>query len=379
MFLHLVKYQLKTFLKLSDEIFWCILFPYLLATLFSIAFGNIMDSMDSFEPLPAAIVKEASADKYSTQFLDELSKSGDHQMIIPTYCSKEEAASLLEQEKVLGILTVTDHISLTIKENDYKQSILKSLLDQYGSISESIHEIIDEKPEALQDCIASLSSEICANKEITLSKHNNLDMMTSYFYALLAMTCLFNSFLGYKVTISNQANISSLGARPTMAPVSRFTQVISDFTACLIVSVTNMCVFICYLLFCLKVDLSDRLPFVFLTVFVGCVLGISFGIFVTSIGKGGKDLKISLLISIQMIFCFLGGLMFSNMKDIVEQHCPILNRINPAALIADAIYSLSIYDSYDRFFMNLSILSGMAIVFVLLSIFMTRRERYAAL
>lgn len=348
MFLHLVKYQLKTFLKLSDEIFWCILFPYLLATLFSIAFGNIMDSMESFEPLPAAIVKEASADKYSTQFLDELSKSGDHQMIIPTYCSKEEAASLLEQEKVLGILTVTDHISLTIKENDYKQSILKSLLDQYGSISESIHEIIDKKPEALQDCIASLSSEICANKEITLSKHNNLDMMTSYFYALLAMTCLFNSFLGYKVTISNQANISSLGARRTMAPVSRFTQVISDFTACL-------------------------------TVFVGCVLGISFGIFVTSIGKGGKDLKISLLISIQMIFCFLGGLMFSNMKDIVEQHCPILNRINPAALIADAIYSLSIYDSYDRFFMNLSILSGMAIVFVLLSIFMTRRERYAAL
>ena len=36
--------------------------------------------------------------------------------------------------------------------------------------------------------------------------------------------------------------------------------------------------------------------------------------------------------------------MIAQIKGAIEKYCPIVNRINPAALISDAIYSMDIYD-----------------------------------
>ena len=77
-----------------------------------------------------------------------------------------------------------------------------------------------------------------------------------------------------------------------------------------------------------------------------------------------------------MTFCFLGGLMVGNMKDIIERTIPFINRINPAALIADSFYSLSIYDNLNRYMLNTGILVIMTVVLALLSFCLVRRERY---
>jgi ABC-2 type transport system permease protein len=53
--------------------------------------------------------------------------------------------------------------------------------------------------------------------------------------------------------------------------------------------------------------------------------------------------------------------------------------INPAALITDAFYSLYIYESLSRFFLNIGILSGFSVVLAAASYLFVRRERYASL
>ena len=60
------------------------------------------------------------------------------------------------------------------------------------------------------------------------------------------------------------------------------------------------------------------------------------GCFVGSLGKLSEGIKVAVILAISMVCSFLAGLMNSNMKDLVEKHVPIINRINPAALISDA-------------------------------------------
>ena len=70
-----------------------------------------------------------------------------------------------------------------------------------------------------------------------------------------------------------------------------------------------------------------------------------------------------------MVCSFLAGLMNSNMKDLVEKHVPIINRINLAALISDAFYCINVYNDTARYYRNLVTLAVMSAAFVMASFF----------
>ena len=68
--------------------------------------------------------------------------------------------------------------------------------------------------------------------------------------------------------------------------------------------------------------------------------------------------------------------MNSNRKDLVEKHAPIINRINPAALISDAFYCINVYNDTARYYRNLVTLAVMSAAFVMASFLLIRRNRY---
>ena len=68
--------------------------------------------------------------------------------------------------------------------------------------------------------------------------------------------------------------------------------------------------------------------------------------------------------------------MFGVMKNVIEQHCPVINRINPASVLSDAFYCLSVYDDTVRYHRCILILGIMCLLCIILSFFLIRRERY---
>ena len=66
-------------------------------------------------------------------------------------------------------------------------------------------------------------------------------------------------------------------------------------------------------------------------------------------------------------------------KDMVEHKFPIANRINPACLISDCFYSLNVYENYDRFFRNISIMGLESVILLTAAFILLRREKYASL
>lgn len=382
MFLHSFKYSIKTLCRSRMYLFWCGLFPILLATLFKIAFGNLSESED-FDPIKTAVVVEEGAEGEAfVKVIEEFGKPGKDQFLDITYATKEEALKLLEEKKISGILYGGEEISLTVSaEMDYdklNQSILQAFVERFRGNYNAIIEVAKTHPRDLAAAAETLSEEAEYNKRIFYPE-GNMDESLCYFFNLIAMACLFGCTAGAEVAIGNQANLSALAMRKGIAPVRKPVSLSAEIMAAFIVQFAISFISILYIWLVLKVDMGSNFGYVMLSVFAGCLEGVSFGFLIGCIGKISKDTKTGILMGVTMCLCFLSGLMVQGMRILVERVVPFANRINPAALISDSLYSLVIYESHTRYAQNIVTLLLLSLIFCVTGMLVVRRERYASL
>ena len=77
-----------------------------------------------------------------------------------------------------------------------------------------------------------------------------------------------------------------------------------------------------------------------------------------------------------MAGCFLSGMMGISMKYVIDKNVPIINMLNPAALITDGFYSLYRYDTLNRYWINIISLLIITSILILISIKALRRNKY---
>lgn len=80
-----------------------------------------------------------------------------------------------------------------------------------------------------------------------------------------------------------------------------------------------------------------------------------------------------------MLWSFLAGMMQSDIKILIERNAPIINKLNPVALITDAMYSLYYYNTLDRFYENIIYLLGITVFFIIGMFFFMRGKKYESL
>jgi ABC-2 type transport system permease protein len=377
-----IKYPLLRLVRNKSNIFWILLFPIILGCLFKIAFSN-MGNAESFQPIPVAIVSDGSeAAQNFCLVADELGKEGTDQMLLVTYCTKEEALALLEEKEVDGILFAADPLSLTISGEmssaQMNQSILKTLVEEYNLNAAIAADTAAVHPEFLPQLITAMSEEQSYHEEISLSRSEG-DTYTQYFYNLIAMACLYTALGGIIVSMENQANMTNLAARKSISPAGKSGLISGELAANMLFNfVLNLIAFL-FMIYVLGIDMTTRFPWAVLAIFVSTITGVSFGFFLGALGPKTEGGKIGMMFAIVMPCCFLSGLMIGNMRILVEQYAPWINRINPAALISDCFYSLNVYESMDRYTGNILTLLLMSVIFCLAGVVATRRKKYASL
>lgn len=380
MFWHIYKYHLKASIRNKSEIFWCFAFPLILATLFYFGFGNLLNDSEKLNIVPAAVVETKDGENAAgfKQVTKELSKKGKDQLLRVKNTTLDEAEKLLKDGKIDGFYTIGDSIKLTVKENGVNQTILKEVSDQYIQMSRMAEQTMREHPEGVQKLVKAMTQNMVDNRQISLGneKANN---MVQYFYALLAMVCLYGSFLGLQSALHAQANLSDIAARKAVSPSGKLKSTVADFLVGVTVQFLAFLVAIGYMRLVLKIDLGKQAGFILLAGFLGCFTGVSMGMFIGSLGRMSRDTKNGLCVGVSMLFCFFSGLMVGNMKYIVEKFFPVFNRINPAALITDCFYSLNIYDDLGVYIRSLISLTIISILFCLGSFFVMRRKKYASI
>ncbi|MDO5558214.1 MAG: ABC transporter permease [Oscillospiraceae bacterium] len=379
MFLHNLKYACLQIIRDKTEIFWILAFPIILSTLFKAAFGNLYTSGELFSSIPVAIVTDSSAESETFLEVADSLSSSDDPLLKVTKTENNDAQKLLDNADVDGIIYATkDDVTLTVKENDINQSILKSVTDSYLVNKKVIEDIAASDPQNIQKVVDSMSEEITYNNEINLS-HGERDFFVQYFYNLIAMVCVFACSSGVVIVVRNQGNLSAIGARVSASPTGKFIKLFAGFVASVIINTVIMMIVLAYMILALKINFGDNIPAVLLGAFAGIVMGTSMGIFIGSIGNMKENVKNAITTALILFCCVLSGLMADNIPRMIQKNCPIVNRLNPVAIVSDCFYTLSVYDTYERFYMNIAKLLILSVVFMAGSFMFLRRKKYASI
>ena len=282
-----------------------------------------------------------------------------------------------------GDFITNTKLSVMFKNNGSDQSMIKRMSDMYMNMQEASRQMasnttMSEDGEGFGDISKAMSSDVPYIKEMELTK-GDTDSFLIYMYNLIAMVGIFGSMSGLTIAQNLQANLSDQAARRSCSGMPKIKQVLADLLAyyishslCVILTVT-------FITLVLRVNFGDRLPLVYLGGILGGIMGVSFGYFVGAIGKMSYGAKTGIIMALNMTLCFMSGLMVPGIKAMIIKYIPILNDINPVAIVADSFYYLSVDADLTRFWEKMAVVCIITLFFVLFGFLMTRRTKYASL
>lgn len=376
--LHLFKYRFLQTIRNFPVMFWALLFPIILGTLFYLSFGSAgLDSTGEsrWDTVKTAVIRDGDASESARAFEEFLTQMDGEMLDIKDISLESEALDALNEETISGIFYVRDTPSLTVAKNGLNESILTSVLESYNQNAAMFAEIARTHPEKLPDAIEAVADYRNTTAEVSLGG-KDLNPNIQYFFALIAYACLSGAFLGVQSSIDGQANISALGARRSITPTHKLTLILIDMAVLFIIHFFNILILCLYVTKALKISLGDDIGSLLLVDFMGSMIGVCLGVAIGCLARISYNLKIGVCVLLTLFPGFLAGLMFGNMKNIIELNCPIINRINPAAVLSDAFYCMGIYNDMERFTRCLMILAVMSILLLTVAFLGIRRERY---
>ena len=376
--LHLFKYRFLQTIRNFPVMFWALLFPIILGTLFYLSFGSAgLDSTGEsrWDAVKTAVIRDGDASENARAFEEFLTQMDGEMLDIKDISLESEALDALNEETISGIFYVRDTPSLTVAKNGLNESILTSVLESYNQNAAMFAEIARTHPEKLPDAIEAVADYRNTTAEVSLGG-KDLNPNIQYFFALIAYACLSGAFLGVQSSIDGQANISALGARRSITPTHKLTLILIDMAVMFIIHFFNILILCLYVTKALKISLGDDIGSLLLVDFMGSMIGVCLGVAIGCLARISYNLKIGVCVLLTLFPGFLAGLMFGNMKNIIELNCPIINRINPAAVLSDAFYCMGIYNDMERFTRCLVSLAVMSILLLTVAFLGIRRERY---
>ena len=390
MFIHNFKYSLKTLLRNKPLIFWTFAFPLIIGTFFNLAFSNIENS-EKLNIIDIAIIDndDFNNNKIFKTAFDKLSDVNDETRLFEIkYTNLEEAKKLLNDSKIIGYMElINDSPKLTFITTGINQTVFKYVVEEITQTSDIVKvvvsneidkELINGNYDIDYQSIYSKALEIVEedNTKINDISSNNLSYTMIEFYSLIAMACLYGGILGAIVINQNLANMSDKGKRVAVSAVSKIKVILSGVLASYVTQAIGVILLFAYTTFILNVDYGSNLGLVVLLAMVGCLAGLSLGVIVATIFRCNDNAKIGIIVVTTMLGCFLSGMMGITMKYIVDKNIPIINKLNPASMITDGLYSLYYYDTLDRYIFDVASLFIFAFVLITISCISLRRQKY---
>ena len=437
MFLRNIKYEIQLNTRTKEVLIWMVLFPILLGVFYKFAFGNLGREMRA---IPVAVVENTEDRMFHMMYKKVDESTGG--MLDAVYCPEEEAYEKLNNGDVAGVIIIdpadgsapaasedtafmaeifgadwdkrTDfsdisemlkntslsgtewsaimdrmketyagetRISLKIRKNGSEQSTLKNYIESFIGMKKMARDLWNASSGGEENNAIESIEEIMNGATITsvpLSKGNR-DPLAMYMYNLIAMVSIFGTLAAMHISINSQANLSAIGMRRSCAGTSKSMIILPGLigtyithSACVMISIT-------FLRFVLGVDFGDKLPLVYLTGICGAVMGVSLGFFVGSIGRLSEGAKTGIMMAVNMSLCFLSGLMIDSIRAVIAMKMPIINDLNPVAVICDALYYLNMDADLSRYLWKLLSMGIFTLAFIVLGILMTRRQKYASL
>ncbi|WP_287387825.1 ABC transporter permease [Lachnospira sp.] len=378
MFLRIFSYKIKQLIRMPWLVGWNFLFPLVLASAFYLGFGNmIKDDPNRLDTIEVAYVAGDGINSNFLSVIEELSKeTKDHGKIleVTSFDSLEAASDALNKKDIEGIYYQhDDSIEVIVTENGLISTSLSQIVKSYQNYQASFEKILSEKPEEIDTLIASINSNMSFLKKYDFK--SGVSQYMQFFYALLAMSSLFSSWVSTAMMTSLCANLSECGKRFELAPGHKLKAIFAGILAGTLLQTLSNTVVICYVEYCLGLHWGAPIYMVIAITSLASALGISVGTLIGSIFK--NEIALSMVpLAFTMTCSFFSGLMMGGIQQIIQNFCPILNKINPATVFTDSLYQLACYGKTSAYYQDLGIMVLMIAICLIISVLILRRRNY---
>lgn len=411
-------------LREKSSLFWLFCFPIILSTMFMGMFGNIGEVYE-IHTMRFAVVADANFCKATNarQMLhamqrDPLRNEGCGNAMEGTASDTasgqvgSELGNLLELQAVPNVkeakgLINADHgvrgyinatedglLNLTISRasvaavNDdtgnsgfsASLNILHGAVGMFNRRTITVTELLNTDPGVFRE--ATFTKERgdtpTFTKDVSLTHFKPTESIRFY-YALLAMTALMSMTFATTTVCATQANLSTLGMRRSLAPLSRFNQLMGGFLASWLCASVSMVVATLYIHFVCKVDFGGRWPVLVLALLLASLTANALGTLIGSLPKLTSGVKIGITTALSCVLSIFSGLYGTgamNLSDWIQRNAPGFAIVNPTQQITNLFYDLLYYDSYAPFLRTSGILLAMTVLALALSTIFLRRQRY---
>ena len=389
MFIHNLKYTIKSLLKNRTLIFWTFAFSIILSTFFYMAFSNI-ENDEKLQIFDIAVIDNESFENQEIykETLKKLSEESDDKLFNIKYVNKEEAEDLLEKSEIEGYILFENEIpKIVVKTTGTNQTIIKFVVDEIEQTKTVVKDLTEQEIKKeiengninfdTENIVNSILDKINNEKiELKNISNSNLSYMMIEYYTVIAMACMYGGMIGITAINGCLANMSNRGKRIAVSPTRKSVIVLSSAIGAYFVSLIGVALLIIFLVLALKVNFGKNLGLVILLAMIGNLAGTSLGVLIASCFKVSEGTKTGITISVSMILSVLSGMMGVTLKYLIDKNVPIINRMNPNNLITDGFYSLYYYNTLDRYWSDILNLLVFSIICLVISFVSLRREKY---
>lgn len=381
MFLRIFLYKFRQISRNRVLVGWNFLFPLVLSTAFYLGFGNLIkDDPDTFKTIEAGYVNVDQSNTTFKEVLEGLAEETDaHGKIISlhNYSSKEDATKAMNNGDIAGFYVEEGYdVDTVVPANGYESTTLNQIVREYDNGKTTIENIAKDHPENMQNAINMMYENFGILKQHDFGK--NTSQYLQYFFALIAMASLFSSWISTNILQGMCANLSEEGKQFECSPTSKMMAITAGILAGLVMQALANAIVIIYIQKVLTINMGAPLWNLILLSTIGSGLGISSGVLIGSIFKN-KQLLFAIPLCFSMTCSFFSGLMWGQIKQIIQYHCPIMNKINPAALLTDSMYVRATYGATSAYYEDITIMLCMIAGCLIISTFLLRRRKYVSI
>lgn len=408
-------------LREKSSLFWLFCFPILLSTMFLGMFGNLsatytITTMDFAVVADDSYCKAAGAQQLldamqrdpvtadcsaGTESAADTTDTGGtdlHDLLtLHTVPTTDEAVELINgNADVRGYITVDGDglMHMTISRSTVSDandamgsaglpvslSILNGAIGMFNRQNVTVGDIVRTGPALLRDStfLHETQQTDSFTHEISLT-HFQPDEGARYYYALLAMTALMAMSFAVTSVCTTQANLSALGARRSLAPLTKFRQLMGGFLASWLCTFLALLVALLYIRFVCNVQFGGRWAAIIFALLVASFAANALGTLLGALPKLSSGTKIGLTTALSCGLSLLSGLYGSGameLSDWIQRNAPAVALVNPTQQVTNLFYDLLYYDSYAPFFRTVGILMIMSAIALALATVFLRRQRY---
>lgn len=392
------KYFTLMTLKQKESLFWMLVFPIFLCSLFYFGFSKLdqndldfklglergRDSVEGvLKKVPLFELESGNLSELESKLkegkIDAFLNNKLELVVLKKNQKTEIIASILEEFKrysIAYLIKFNHEFELGLKEKDLMDYELHDIADLFesGKLSSYFFE------KGALPSGEAFSYKDFIPKSYLRSKDAEGSILKIVLFTTLAMFSLNGIYIAVNFITLIQGYLSPLGIRISASPYKKGSLVGIVLLSGGFLNILFNLILHLYLYYVLGIKLFSNLwesvPIFLAATFFGLCLGILLG----SLKKLTEIHKTNITTAVLLMLSFMCGMSGSlSFKQTIETNFPILNRINFVNLVSEAFYQVNIIGDFGKAHRNLYILLAETLILLLVAIFVLRRESYDSL